>query len=169
MYLQWRIPKSRKQTRPNIKFFQNVLFADEAYFNQQKVFNHRNLQPWDYEIQNQQRCWSVNVWTGTCRKRIIIFVKTLYQIEGNFGSQFSWSGPIPRPPRSPDLTPINFWLWKNIKENLLYCSCHEGMADINVVSILFPKISVMYWRKWWYFSWLNWSRKFFEFNQVTFI
>lgn len=62
---------NKNKTGTNFNFFYNVLFADEAHFSQEGVFDHHNFQyPHRRHLRNQQRRWSVNVWTGAFRKGI---------------------------------------------------------------------------------------------------
>lgn len=169
-FAEWGLQKLQE----NPFFFQNVLFTDEATFkNDGSVVRHNmhyysDVNPhWIRQHTNQHR-WSLNVWCGIIRNRVVgpIFIQDRLhgdnylallqgQIEdaidnlpldlrinlwwqhdgapahyallvqnflnNNYGN--CWigrGGPITWPPRSPDMTPLDYFLWGYIK-----CKAYE--------------------------------------------
>lgn len=156
----------------NEDLFKQVLWSDEAHFNQQGVFNQHNLHIWNDENPHQIReshkqvRWSVNVWIGLlgndiigphflprilnaenyanfCENILPTFLEDIpllqrqsivYQHDGapahysrnvreilNRRFPNKWigrGGPTSWPPRSPDLNPIDFWLWGYLKNEV---------------------------------------------------
>lgn len=168
-FCNWAINQSRNDR----SFFSNMLFSDEANFNNEGGVNrhnchyYSNVNPhWQRNV-HPQRKWSINVWAGIIGNHVIgpylfqgsltgirylnflqndlpvlledlnlnIRARMWFQQDGapahTFGRAVNhlnnvfrnrWiglRGPIHEwPPRSPDLTPLDFFLWGFIKEKV---------------------------------------------------
>ncbi|KAJ4442487.1 hypothetical protein ANN_04073 [Periplaneta americana] len=95
-----------------------ILWTDEANFKsngQVNLYNARYWYPvnphWLREV-NYQHVWSLNTWCGFLGQRDI-----------------RRGGPIAWPPRSPDLTPLDFFLWGRMK-SLAYETPVETAEDL---------------------------------------
>lgn len=165
-FCQWFL----HQIGNNNSFLQNVLFTDEATFNNRGHVNLKNMHYWAQDNPHwlreveYQRQWSVNVWCGILGNKIIgpyfidgaltgqkystFLTETLpvlleniplnvrqvmwYQHDGcpahyaqqarnivqeHFPNRWIGRGGIfPWPPRSPDMTPLDYFLWGALKD-----------------------------------------------------
>lgn len=59
-----------------------------------------------------------------CKADVRRYLNNRYQRNGWIGRD----GPVAQPPRSPDLTSVDFWLWGHVK-NLVYASDTSIRAD----------------------------------------
>ena len=94
-----------------------ILFTDEASFTRDGINNSRNVHTWSHEnphetrVTNFQRRFSVNVCCGV------------------LGNRLGRGGPVAWPPRSPDLTPLDYYLWGHMK-TLVYETKVESRAAL---------------------------------------
>lgn len=175
-------------------FAANVIWTDESTFTRNGMWNRRNSHIWAHsnpfalQQTGHQTRWSVNVWAGIFKNRVIgpiflperlngpryhEFLRTTleeildempvahfrdawYQhdgapphvtlpvrswLTGTFGNQWIGRfGPQPWPARSPDLTPLDFFLWGYVKDKVFVTECNTAaeMRDriINVFATL---------------------------------
>ncbi|KZC13210.1 hypothetical protein WN55_05887 [Dufourea novaeangliae] len=122
-------------------FLTKVLFTDEAIFTNCGQVNRHNMHYWSIENPrwlrklDKQRPWSVNVWCGLLNGEIIgPYLLMWFQHDGCpahyakesrqlLQRQFPnrWigrDGEFPWPPRSPELTPLNVFLWGTLKDDV---------------------------------------------------
>jgi hypothetical protein len=167
----------------NPAFLTHILWSDESKFTQDGVVNRHNVHywadtnpHWNRNDRNQVR-WSLNVWCGMWRNRIVgpfIYGQNLngqrylrilqdtvqnflyhiplndrlnmwFQQDGapahkplavrrwlNNTFRQHWmgeGGPVAWPPRSPDLTPLDFFLWGHVKQ-LVYVTPPQDVNDL---------------------------------------
>lgn len=156
--------------QPN--FLSNILWTDESKFTRCGMFNRHNDHYWGIQnpswgpaVRHQKR-WSVNVWCGIWRNRLVgpvfyegtltgrrylellesilpdfeddlplVDLRSLwFQHDGapahrpaavqrlltdTFGQRIiGYGGSVEWPPRSPDLTPLDFFLWGYLKDQV---------------------------------------------------
>lgn len=167
----------------NSDFLSNIVWSDEALFQRTGLLNRHNAHYWAMEnpswglsTRHQVR-WSINVWCGIWKDRLlgpVFYEGTLngqrylqllqdiipdfvddiplsalrslwFQHDGApahqtagvrsflkdcFGQQIiGYGGSVEWPPRSPDLTPLDFFLWGYIKDQV-YATPHTSLLDL---------------------------------------
>ncbi|XP_022170059.1 uncharacterized protein LOC111033573 [Myzus persicae] len=124
----------------------HILWTDESKFTNNGILNKQNNLYWSNENPhctvptNFQTCWGTNVGLigDVCRN-------IYYQQDGapahnarivqellrvRFGEKFiATHGPVEWPPRSPDLTPLDFFLWGHLK-NVVYTDPPINIQDL---------------------------------------
>ncbi|CAH2001904.1 unnamed protein product, partial [Acanthoscelides obtectus] len=126
-------------------FCHNVLWTDESCFTRRGVVNFHNQHIWSHENLHAHE-FSVNVWIGIYRNRLFgpyllparlnaaAFLEFLKAEHANMWDDvmldlrsLAWfyserwigrGGPVAWPPRSPDLNPLDFFVWGFLKEKV---------------------------------------------------
>lgn len=175
-------------------FLKKIIWTDEAKFNNEGVFNRRNLHLWGNENphavreQGFQRRFSFNVFALMMDNKLLHFIyddnlnaqhyleilrtvvtdflddlplntaeSAWYQMDGapahstnevreQLNGMFHnrWiglRGPLLWPPRSPDLTPLDFYLWGTIKNKVYVTPVQTRENLIERVTMAFDSIS----------------------------
>ncbi|KOX80743.1 hypothetical protein WN51_02031 [Melipona quadrifasciata] len=91
----------------NLQFLSIILFTVEASFTRHGIFNFHNSHEWSDENSHAhvQHQFSINEWAGR------------EFLNRQFPQRWiGRDGPLSWPPRSPDLTSLDFYLWGHAKE-----------------------------------------------------
>ena len=114
-------------------FHTSVLFTDEATFTREGILNSHNSHVWDFvntkatRVARQKHRFTINVWTGIVHDHPIgphilpnqhdgapahFALDVREYLDNVFPNRWiGRGGPVQWPPRSPDLTPMDFFIW----------------------------------------------------------
>ncbi|KAJ8912097.1 hypothetical protein NQ315_012846, partial [Exocentrus adspersus] len=99
-FCQWLL----NSTQENPDFLRKILWTDESTFTRRGITNYHNIHIWAGENPREirprsfQTEFSVNVWLGIFHDNVC--------------------GPHFLPPRSPDLNPLDFYVWGYLKDKV---------------------------------------------------
>ena len=111
--------------RTDVSFLSHVLFSDEANFADRGNVNRHNMHYWANEnprwMRNVpfQHQWSVTCWCNIVGDHVIALCSRQVMNEISDKKWIGRGGPVAWPPRSPDLTLPNYFLWGFAKKRVM--------------------------------------------------